>query len=436
MRFAAGLLSAASVAAGCGETVSTPEPACEPDDTECADKDSDTLDTKTDDKPKVDAGSKPAPTKTDASAPATAKPPTATTTNGPKVATPSNSDLPCDVQTILTKYCSTCHGEKPVSAPMSLVTSAHFQAPSKTGMDKTFERVKARVNEKGAKSMPPPGYTELRAHNGDGKTPFDVGLQSDSYFNFTFEAPWKETLYAVKIETVVDNAEVLHHWLLFQDELAMLPSGAVPQIGAHPSGQLLYGWAPGGDDFDFREAEDDVSIEMPANTTYTVEYHYNSSDPFAKDSSGVRVCGHKRKTKEIAALSWLGNDNLTFPSDHWEGTCTPLSAEPIKIIGLIPHMHKTGNRMKGTINRAGGKQEVLHDQKFSFDFQKSYKVKQTLMPGDTITTECWFNQPMLWGESTEAEMCYLFTMAYPKGALQSVDVWGRIAHGGSSCLGQ
>lgn len=39
------------------------------------------------------------------------------------------------------------------------------------------------------------------------------------------------------------------------------------------------------------------------------------------------------------------------------------------------------------------------------------------------------------GQPTNLEMCYLFTTAYPKGALQGLDAWGTIAHGTSSCLG-
>jgi hypothetical protein len=58
-----------------------------------------------------------------------------------------------------------------------------------------------------------------------------------------------------------------------------------------------------------------------------------------------------------------------------------------------------------------------------------------LNAGDTITTTCTFAQPMTVGESTTAEMCYLFTLAYPKGALADRGGWGGIAHGGSSCLG-
>ena len=408
-------------------------------------------------------------------------------------ATDKSAALPCDVSQLLTKHCGSCHGASPVGgAPMSLITTSDFQAKLASGKT-ARDSVKSRVNEtdtkkkmppagntpltadelaafnawldKGAQSAsegdhcsPPPASTEsdevvdlpadtgpidttgltcykLTAHNGDFKTPYAVGAATDSYVNFTFAAPWNTTVYGVVMRPVIDNMKAIHHWLLFQDDVPGTPSGAVAGTGAHPSGQLLHGWAPGGDPLNFRSAPDEVGLELPA-TTYTIEYHYNSSDPFARDASGVEICVQEKKPANIAALSWLGNDNLLVPSTTWSGVCSPLSQEPIHIVGVSPHMHLTGTHMKGTITRANGKKVVLHDEDFDFNYQRSYRKSAVLMPGDTITTECTYSQPMSFGESTKSEMCYLFTMAYPKGALASPDIWGTFAHGGSSCLGQ
>jgi hypothetical protein len=395
----------------------------------------------------------------------------------------SGSALPCDVAPLVTKYCGECHGEKPFG-PMSLVDADDFagdmnanvkaritqQAPkghmppvtSEQPSEAELAKIVAWLDE-GARGItttcedkatpdagaadagPPPfevpGDEELEcytmlAHNGDFKTPYTVGAARDAYFNFTFAAPWKGTVYGVTIGPVIDNMKVIHHWLLFQDDLPGVPGGAQGSIGAHPAGQLLYGWAPGGESLDFRETGVDVGLELPGDgQTYTMEYHYNSSDFGAKDASGVKICVHHRKTANIAGLSWLGNDNLLVPSTQWSGTCRPTSNKDIHIVALIPHMHVQGKHMKGTITRKDGKKEILHDEPFDFDYQKLYKKDVVLHPGESIFTECTFAQPMTFGESTNAEMCYLFTMAYPKGALAAPDAWGGFAHGGSSCLG-
>ncbi len=395
--------------------------------------------------------------------------------------------LPCDIAQIVATKCGACHGEVPASAPMSLVTADDFHTLSSDKRE-MYASVKDKINaadprrrmppvsndaltadelaklnawlDKGAPSgtdkcttTPPadgsgpyvapddPNLTcyKFLAHNGDGKTPLALGIALDTYYAYVFSAPWKNTEYGVVVRSVIDNKKALHHWLLFQDNVPGIPTGAVPQIGAHPTGQLLAVWAPGGTPLDLRGVamdEGGVGLELPATTTYTVEFHYNSDDPSAVDQSGVEVCTLKDKPKNIAAYSWLGYDNVGVPSIQWQGTCVPWTVEPIHIISFMPHMHYNGLHMKGTINRGGLVPEVVHDAPFDFNYQKSYPVDLVLNPGDSLTTVCDYSLPSVFGQPTSLEMCYLFTLAYPKGALASPDAWGTIAHGSSSCLGQ
>jgi len=473
---AAGLLTA-SLFTGCSE----PEPPkCKGDDCENEPDDSAEIDSGK----ATDAGKKDAAIKPDA-----AKPPVADA----GVDTAKLVHLPCDVKAIVQSKCGSCHGSDP-SAPMSLVSAADFQTVA-TNKQKMYANVKDKITSSDTKKvMPPAGYPELStaelstmtawldkgapgsattscsavppktdggttpvedpntpyteptdeelechkllAHNGDNKTPMNVGAADDAYYAFIYAAPWKETAYGIVIRPIVDNKKALHHWLLFQDLAPGIPGGAIPQIGAHPTGQLIAAWAPGADPMDFRSYKKEVGLELPGDTTYTVEFHYNSDDPQAKDASGVEICTAKRKPKNLAAYSWLGYDNLGFPSTKWSGTCTPLSQEPIHIVSFMPHMHLKGIHMKGTINRKDGTKEVVHDKPFDFNFQRSYPVDLTLNAGDTLTTDCDYSAPAVFGQPTDQEMCYLFAMAYPKGALAGLDIWGGVAHGASSCLGQ
>ncbi|MET0283741.1 MAG: hypothetical protein ABW352_04705 [Polyangiales bacterium] len=395
--------------------------------------------------------------------------------------------LPCDIDRIVSAKCGVCHGEDP-SAPMALTTATDFQAIT-ADKGAMYQTAKAKINaadprgrmppvsndpltadelttlnawlDKGApgsaetcdkvKPMDPSGgpYVDANdpnltcyrflAHNGDGKTPLAVGLALDVYYAYVFAAPWKETVYGMVVRSVIDNKKALHHWLLFQDNVPGIPTGAIPQIGAHPTGQLLAVWAPGGTPMDLREVAKDeggVALELPASTTYTVEFHYNSDDLEATDQSGVEVCVAKEKPKNIAAYSWLGYDNVGIPLTNWQGTCRPLNVEPIHIVSFMPHMHLQGVHMKGTINRFGALPEVVHNDDFDFNYQKSYPVDLVMNPGDSLTVDCTYALPSVFGQPTNLEMCYLFSLAYPKGALASPDIWGTIAHGSSSCLGQ
>jgi Copper type II ascorbate-dependent monooxygenase, C-terminal domain len=238
----------------------------------------------------------------------------------------------------------------------------------------------------------------------------------------------------------VDNPQAIHHWLLYEEPTA--DGSLTMTIGQHGGGRLLAGWAPGGPPYDFR-TYGDVGFELPA-TSYILEVHYNSSDANAEDASGVELCVQANKPQHVAGMSWLGYDQgavlaattgACIPADVWTGQCAPRHTEPIHLLFVTPHLHQTGTHLKAVINGPGGPR-VLLDQPFDFNYQITYPTREVLMPGETITTTCNFSEPQCFGQATRAEMCYLFTYSYPKGALADGADWGALAHGEGTCLGQ
>ncbi len=388
--------------------------------------------------------------------------------------------IPCAVKTILDQKCGNCHKNPPAfSAPMPLVTQADFQAAGKSdATKKAHQLVKTRVNQMGAGAMPPPPlsltaeerqtlntwldagapastesctggpgggmtgggstdttgltcYKFLAHAQGNKNAKYKVGAARDAYMAMGFKAPWTGTVYGQVIKPVVDNDNAIHHWLLYEE--ATTDGSITSSIGQHAGGELLTGWAPGGEVFDFR-IHGDVGIELPA-TSYVLELHYNSSDPNAEDASGAEVCVKTTKPQHVAAQSWLGWDQLLLPDTNWTGTCSPGHSQPINLLFVTPHMHQAGKHMKAVINGPNG-MRPLHDKAFDFAYQVTYSTKEVLMPGESITTSCTFSEPKAFGQATSDEMCYLFTYYYPKGLLVDNGVWGSIAHGEGVCLGQ
>jgi mono/diheme cytochrome c family protein len=404
--------------------------------------------------------------------------------------TAKSKALPCEVAAIVDEHCASCHVADG-SAPMALTSAEDFQREA--GERPMRALVKQKLNASDPReAMPPAGYDRLAAnelatlnrwldlgapegdekcssaprpdagtpgtgadalgaladddltcypllaHNGDNETPYAVGVATDAYVAFTFAAPWQETAYAVRIRPLIDNSKVIHHWILFQDDVPGTPGGAEPEpfTGIHPDKQMIAAWAPGADPLDFRHTGADVGLELPHDTTYTLEFHYNSSDPAATDRSGVEVCTYGRKPAQVAGYSWLGSQNFLWPSTSWTGACQPSSKEPIHILTIMPHMHYKGIHMKVTLNHAKGSQEVIHDGDFDFNYERVLPVNLTLQPGDSLTTDCTYSEPSTYGPRVVDEMCYLFTVAYPKGALVSPDLIGGVIHNGYSCLGE
>jgi len=272
---------------------------------------------------------------------------------------------------------------------------------------------------------------EFRAHaQGDKKAPFQVTTQPDQYTNFTFMPPWQGMMYARSFRVLDGNTTVIHHWLFYKNATAQTDGAVGFSTGAHPDGELVHGWAPGGSNLYF---DPDVGLEMPSDVGYTLETHHNNpGTSTAPDNSGLEVCVTPTVPKNVASLSWLGTDAISGTTAS--GVCSPTSGVPVHIIGVQPHMHTKGTHMTGEITRMDGKKEMLHDAPFDFQFQHSYHAQTILMPGDSIKTTCTYSSPTSFGEGTNDEMCYLFTLYYPKLSLTNGNPVATLIHGPNTCL--
>jgi hypothetical protein len=294
--------------------------------------------------------------------------------------------------------------------------------------------------------MPAPGTedcVEFRSHGaqvpGD-ESAFQV-TNGERYMCFYFDAPWDQDMYGVRFEHIPDNEAVVHHWLLYEQLSPKADGSYETCLGTHPDAVLLAGWAPGREDLAMPE---NVGLELPPPTgRYLLEVHYYNPSGTAADRSGVRVCATDQPREHTASITWLGSEGIVLlpnSSGQASGTCNPSRAglasdEPIHILRSWPHMHRHGRHMRTVINRAGGGNEVLIDQDFSFDFQASYETPAIIHPGDTLSTTCTFmntsNGLVTFGPATADEMCYNFVYAYPARAL---DRPGSLVGAQNTCL--
>jgi hypothetical protein len=286
---------------------------------------------------------------------------------------------------------------------------------------------------------------EFSVHDGqttDDNTAYNVAA-GEHYEQFYYRAPWPTGTVGTRFGTKLDNKAIVHHWLLFSsaelDDEGTHRTAPLPTLlGVNAT--LLAGWAVGGTNLAMPE---DVGFELPEQgTTLNIQWHfYNNAPTPQQDKSVVQVCTvPSTMRKNVATVTWIGNEDLN--GNKWfggegmpphqvstfSGTCDPLREgmdpnEPIHILGFWPHMHQLGTRMQATINRVNGTQETIFDKKFDFNYQVHYMQRHELMPGDTLTATCTFNNTtdmgVPFGESTDTEMCYNFTFAYPAHALEN-----------------
>jgi hypothetical protein len=433
---------------------------------------------------KPDAG-KDGGAKTDAKAPNDDKTPT-------QPGTGSGTGIPCDVQAIVEKKCGDCHGAEPkFGAPMSLAKLADFMEKDAKGRP-YHEAALARVTGAEKPVMPPAAYaltadektkitdwltkkapasTASCSGSGDDtpgtgddgrpkpptedetecdvemefragfEKPFTVPTTPDYYHCFYFKPEFTPETVGKGFWPRIDNDKVIHHWLLFVKKDASKKAGTSEQCtGVNPGATLIAGWAPGGEP---TVAPKDVGIDLPkgSDVVYQLELHYNNTvGAGATDRSGVKLCATKNKQKELAAIHYLGSENiLVLPNSMGtaQSTCTP--KQPVTLLSVNPHMHKTGHHAKMIINRKNGMKETYHDEPFSFDSQVNYNKTAKLEVGDSISASCTFKNDTssvkVFQEGTNDEMCYLFTLAYPIGAMDTgSDLLGVGLPGPNRCM--
>jgi hypothetical protein len=280
-----------------------------------------------------------------------------------------------------------------------------------------------------AHQNPVPGDTE----------PFDAGTvgasgDPNSYECFYFKIPWSSTAQLIGHRPIIDNKRVMHHWLLYASDtppLDLQDGGRRSRCQFQPDANrvLLAGWAPGTPGTNMPP---NVGQALPrsSNAFVTLEIHYFNTQPGveALDRSGVEVCLTDTPRQHEAAMHWLGTENISIPpmGQATAGdTCTPNQGQAATILRVWPHMHLTGTHAKLELIRSNGARETLHDRAFSFDNQAMYELDQPVVvnPGDHLDTRCTFENPeartINFGEGSDEEMCYMFTLAYPAGALHN-----------------
>lgn len=384
--------------------------------------------------------------------------------------TPALHDLPCEVDAILEANCRKCHSDPPkFGAPMPLVSHAqvHAKAPSDPSFE-VWQLMKTRVHDP-VKPMPPAPNPPLStadkatmdawfaksAPKGDVpcggsdsgtdgsilptvKCTPDLDLKpatpwvmpkdtTDQYVCFGIDIK-NDTGKKRQLTAIIpkpDNTKIVHHIVLAESTSKVDPNPVPCKAGAIATMRMVYAWAPGGSAFELPK-EAGFPVE-PGEKHYMVQMHYNNVTHLEgeKDSSGFAFCSTGDLRPNDADVMAFGSQKFTIPAKtKYTLDCSlkiPGAFGEVTVIGAFPHMHKLGRAMSNMLEPAGGGAPIDIGTNAAFDFNAQYwfdipdtKVK----PGDTVRTRCtWDNTtdaPVSQGENTDDEMCYGFTIYYPK----------------------
>jgi cytochrome c5 len=378
------------------------------------------------------------------------------------------SDLPCAVRDVLASNCQNCHGsELSFGAPQSLVSYRDLTRETAPGV-RVIDRVLARMTDT-ARPMPPrpnpllgaPEQSVLRAWAAaptqrdantvcESRPPSkpegldcapDLAIQPIAPYLMPTDKPDQYVCYGVDLDSAakrhitsifpkIDNRKIVHHVLLFESDNAV-SSTPTPcdSGGVSMSWRMLYAWAPGGQPLELPKA---AGFPLQGKKHYAVQLHYNNVKALVgeTDTSGFELCSTNVLRPNDADVMAFGTHKLDIParSNNYTVDCSRTASWPTKelhFFAAMPHMHQLGTSMSTTLIANGVETDLGKVTNWDFETQVWQPLDVLVRQGDTIRTRCSYVNPtgnnVRFGEKTADEMCYNFSMYYPR--IASPWVW-------------
>ncbi len=196
--------------------------------------------------------------------------------------------------------------------------------------------------------------------------------------------------------------------------------------------QMLFASGVGTDALQF---PDGVAIRVQAGHYINLNLHLfnaNPSEPLTGHSGIYVKTIPQSEVVNEAEMVFAGTMQIDIPG---ETGSTPYKTTPAgctfsrdaTIFSYWPHSHQFSTHHKVTFTPSGGSEMVLHDDPYDFNEQINYPLSPSLVvgSGDRIEVECTYEnhtgQPIGWGDSSTAEMCFTGLYRYPKQALSLYD---------------
>jgi len=246
--------------------------------------------------------------------------------------------------------------------------------------------------------------------------------------------PSDEDIYIGGLHPVVDNAAMVHHMVLFTVPDAEVPAQAGPEgvdcIDMSAGGDgMIAAWAPGMLPIELPEG---AAIKVDRNRTLVLQMHYyDAAPPGSSDQSGYAfdLVPSATVTDEVFMLP-LGAFDFEIPAGdpaytHHTSLTLPDWFGGAKIYATFPHMHVLGTGYRLWYTREGRENCLAESDRYDFENQLTYVFPEPIQVtgGDTLHLECTWNNstsnpelihdppiPIGYGERTDEEMCYAFTL--------------------------
>lgn len=311
--------------------------------------------------------------------------------------------------------CNEYKGQRVLSDLQRQLFRAWVDAGTPEGVESDYE---ARPDGGGTIELPL--GTPDRELDAGGDYTFDAANgPQDLYWCFRLNPGITTATDFVAADITPGNKEIVHHVIVFREANGQANPTGLPgfQCDGAP-GEFLFAWVPGSGALRFPEG---VGMQLQPNDRLLMQMHYSKVPNAATqvDRTKAKLYFAETPVQERARVLWLGTIGIDVPAGQMataEGTCqVPNNGGPLNVLMTAPHMHKLAVSHKATVTRNDGSESCLVDvPRWDFGWQGGYMLKSSfqVMPGETITTSCtWNNNTNTdagFGEGTGDEMCFNF----------------------------
>jgi hypothetical protein len=233
------------------------------------------------------------------------------------------------------------------------------------------------------------------------------GDNSEQFRIFVIPTNLPEDVYVRGVEFVPGNRRLAHHARIMVDTTNRLRADDGIQVGATSEFEqtgvqmfdnFWYGWVPGNLPVFYPEG---VAKRLPKNADLVISMHYSPSPVEAVDRSKIRFFLSKKKPERpvknfILDEDWITNPPFWLPANN---TATFYMRSPkvpvdLKLLSVLPHMHKLGRSFKTwAITPKGDIVPLLKIDRWNFNWQTTYQFKAgTVLPkGSVVYAEALYD---------------------------------------------
>ncbi len=292
--------------------------------------------------------------------------------------------------------------------------------------------------------------------------------EAKTYYHCFYEkVPWGDKpvqALATRVRLVTEDDQAIVHHLVTSalgpnDGMSIL-GGERPSQGGdqhecpNPSGSTLGVWAPGAQNP--VTLPDDVGVLLPSGADAYIELqiHYNNAHAGMQSRVAFDICATSKLRPNTAGVHWLGYENAVAavplaalgpelqPQLDNKGNGVAVGScsvkERARVLWMAPHMHELGRFAKAELVRPDGTLQTLHEGAFDFSEQTAYFQDNVWVePGSSIRTTCTWDtsRKIVFGFASDEEMCFIYTLAYPVGALSGAGLEKGVVGGELNCAG-